>query len=503
MTFLFQTHSTAVTSTKIAKYTGLSVRPFTPTLLTSALILALSLALSGCGNDDSSNTAVQPENPTPENPEPETPNPPDVDTDWQAAGGIATIPSNSLRPFLQLIPSLPATALQGVSQGRELFITQWTPAGEGRALFDGVGPLFNATACTQCHSSEGRMPTYGPNGQLNDAILFRLGNKQGSEHPFYGGQMQHQSIDAAIATEGLMTYAATSAQNGYPAGVLFNFTPTDLNQPLNNGSSQFHVSGRISPQLVGMGLLDLIPEASIVASADEDDANQDGISGRVHWVFDDTTKRVGRFGWKAINSSLRSQNANAMSQDMGLTTSLFIDPNCTANQPICWSSANGGSPEVSNISLDAVTDFMTALAVPERRIDDLNRFNQGANLFSQVGCASCHTPQQVTGTSQRFPLLSQQTIYPYTDLLLHDMGAGLDDGVKEKGAESYEWRTPPLWGIGLVTQDPDARFLHDGRATTLKDAVLWHGGEAQKVKERFIGLEQSQQEKLLDFVKGL
>lgn len=311
--------------------------------------------------------------------------------------------------------------------------------------------------------------------------------------------MQHQSIATSINPEGNMRYAAMPSQNDKPAGIQFSFTPTDPNQPLGNTA----ISGRISPQLVGMGLLDLIPEANIIAAADPDDNNQDGISGRVHWVQDGKQQRIGRFGWKAINSSLRTQNANAMSQDMGLTTSVFMDPNCTVNQPICWTAANGGSPEVSDSSLDAVTDFMTALAVPERRIDDLSDFNKGAQLFAQVGCAGCHTPKQKTGSSERFPLLSQQNIYPYTDLLLHDMGAGLDDSVKEKNAESFEWRTPPLWGIGIVARDPEARFLHDGRASSLTEAILWHGGEAEGTKTRFTQLSATQKQTLMTFLKGI
>ena len=470
-----------------------------PLSLSSSVIKSTALGvtialLSACGgSDDASST--QPNLPSP----PTSPDRPAVDSDWQPAGGNATIAANVAQPFLQIMPHLPSSALGGVSPGRELFITEWTPAGEGRALFDGVGPLFNANACTQCHSADGRKPVYAASGQLTDAILFRLGDKQGAAHAYYGEQMQHQSIDPSIATEGRMHYTATASQNGKPAGVAFDFTPTDSNQPLG----QTAISGRISPQLVGMGLLDLIPEVDIIAAADPNDSDNDGISGRVHWVDDDQQQSVGRFGWKAINVSLRTQNANAMSQDMGLTTSVFMAPNCTVNQPICWTAPSGGTPEVSESSLDAVTDFMTALAVPERRIDDLSTFNAGAKLFAQVGCASCHTPKQKTGDSARFPLLSQQTIYPYTDLLLHDMGAGLDDGVKEKNAESYEWRTPPLWGIGIVARDPQARFLHDGRASSLSDAILWHGGEAQSAKTRFSQLSTTEQQTLMTFLNGI
>lgn len=474
-----------------------SLPALAPIMRITLLSISMTLLLSACGGSDDSNNSSN-DSPSIPNP-PTTPDNPEVDTNWQPAGGSATIAASGSQPFLQIMPNLPSSALGGVSPGRELFITEWTPANEGRLLFDGVGPLLNANACTQCHSAEGRKPIYVANGQLSDAILFRLGDKQGVAHAYYGEQMQHQSISPSINSEGSMSYAAMPSQNDKPTGIQFSFTPTDFNQPLGSTA----ISGRISPQLVGMGLLDLIPEAHIIAAADPDDRNNDGISGRVHWVNNDNQQRVGRFGWKAINSSLRTQNANAMSQDMGLTTSVFMDPNCTVNQPICWTAANGGSPEVSDSSLDAVTDFMTALAVPERRIDDLSDFNKGAQLFAQVGCAGCHTPKQKTGDSIRFPLLSQQTIYPYTDLLLHDMGAGLDDKVKEKNAESFEWRTPPLWGIGIVARDPEARFLHDGRASSLTEAILWHGGEAEGAKTRFTKLSTTQKQTLMIFLKGI
>ena len=455
------------------------------------LSVSMALLLSACGDSEDSNNS--------NSNTPSIPDSPEVDTNWQPAGGSATISADVSQPFLQIMPNLPSSALGGVSPGRELFITEWTPANVGRVLFDGVGPIFNANACTQCHSAEGRKPIYAADGMLSDAILFRLGDQQGQAHPHYGEQMQHQSIDPSITTEGIMRYSAVAEQANTPAGIQFSFTPTDANQPLGDTA----ISGRISPQLVGMGLLDLISEDSIVAAADSEDSNNDNISGRVHWVNEGSEQRVGRFGWKAINTSLRTQNANAMSQDMGLTTSVFMDPNCTMNQPICWTAVNGGSPEVSDSSLDAVTDFMTALAVPERRIEDLPTFNKGAQLFAEVGCASCHTPKQQTANSERFPSLSQQTIYPYTDLLLHDMGTGLDDGVKEKNAESFEWRTPPLWGIGIVASDPEARFLHDGRASSLAEAILWHGGEAEETKNRFTQLSAADQQTLMTFLNGI
>lgn len=463
-------------------------------------LLGLIITLSACGGSDDTTSTNKPN--LPSNPTPPTPSTPEVDINWLPAGGAATIPSNNSRPFLQIIPTLPTSSLGSISAGRELFITQWTPAGEGRVLFDGVGPIFNANACTQCHSSEGRKPIYAPDGELSDAILFRLGNKQGIPHPIYGEQMQHQSINPNVATEGKMRYDIVTSREDMLSGINFNFTPTDHNHPLGDSA----ISGRISPQLVGMGMLNLIPDVNIIAAADADDSNKDGISGRIHWVVEGNQQQIGRFGWKAINSSLRTQNANAMSQDIGLTTSIFAEPSCSASQYVCKTLPNGGiggGPEVINESLDAVTEFMTALAVPERRINNLQTFNQGATLFAQTGCASCHTPKQKTGDSLRFPLLSQQIIYPYTDLLLHDMGNRLDDGVKEKNAESYEWRTPPLWGIGIVARDPQARFLHDGRASSLTEAILWHGGEAENAKNRFQELSVEKKKALLSFLNGI
>ena len=242
-----------------------------------ATLLSLTVALSACGgSDDNTSSGTPPVIPDEDNNDDHSA----VDTNWLPAGGAATISADITRPFLQIMPNLPSSALGGVSPGRELFITHWTPANEGRVLFDGVGPLFNANACTQCHSAEGRQPMYAPNGELSDAILFRLGNKQGIAHAYYGEQMQHQSITPDIETEGKMQYLATAATEHTPTVIRFNFSPTNLNQPLGDSA----ISGRISPQLVGMGLLDLIPKTNIIAAADPEDSNKDGISGRVHWV---------------------------------------------------------------------------------------------------------------------------------------------------------------------------------------------------------------------------
>ena len=411
---------------------------------------------------------------------------------WTPPGGTATVAVDASHPFLQFTTSVDAGAMLGVSQGRELFLAEWQAAPGERPLLDGLGPLFNANACGACHSSDGRVAVLNDGGATTSAILFRIGDAAGAVHPVYGGQLQ--SSATAGAAEGRVTWRISATTGG------LEYVPEILGgSPLGD----FKLGPRISPQLVGVGLLDMVPQEQILAYADEFDDNSDGISGRAHWVTEEGLSRLGRFGWKAINATLRTQNAGAMHQDMGLTTPVNPAENCTAAQTICDSEASGGAPEVSEASLSAIVDFMTVLGVPQRRITDQNRFDRGARLFESVGCASCHRPTMTTGANDRFPSLAGQTIYPYTDLLLHDMGEALSDGVREMDAGPSEWRTPPLWSIGLVEQAPGARFLHDGRAASIPEAIDWHGGEASGALQRYRALTETEKADLLAFLRGI
>lgn len=406
---------------------------------------------------------------------------------WSPAGGSATASLDSSRPFLQFAPSIDASEMAGVSQGRELFVATWQPAPAARTLLDGLGPQFIANACTSCHQSGGRVEPLRSDGTTTPAILFRLGTAQSDQHPVYGQQLQ------------------TAATVGQPEGTVTLQRGADGRiQYVVSGATlgEYHASPRLSPELLGMGLLDLVPEATILEWADETDRDGNGISGRPHWISETGERRLGRFGWKAVQSTLRTQAADAFHQDMGLTSSLHPQENCTPTQTVCAEVPSGGNPEVSDAILDAINDFLTALAVPERRTGDLATFNKGADLFEKVGCAGCHRPTLKTGSSPRFPSLANQTFYPYTDLLLHDMGPDLDDGAAEKGAQSGEWRTPPLWGVGLV-EGSGGRFLHDARASTIREAIGWHGGEAKAVRERFEGLSEQEKTDLLSFLRGL
>ena len=445
-------------------------------LISAFTALLTAAAFVGCGQGGGSSSETETET------EPETV--------WAPPGGNATVAYDETEPFIKIATSIDENEIATISQGRELFIAQWQPAPGTRATLDGLGPLYNADACTACHVSNGRVAPYNDDGTLDPSFLFRIGDEQGGIHPVYGSQLQTQ------ATAGTPEGNVTWLQNGADGKIIFVSTP-DI------GSDGYNIGGRIAPHLLGMGLLNLVPEESILAYADPDDLDGDGISGRAHWVVEENETRLGRFGWKAINASLRTQNAGAMHQDMGLTTPVNPNENCTDAQEICAAETSGGTPEVSEASLGAIVNFMTALGVPERRIDDQDAFDAGARLFASVGCAACHRPTMTTGTSDKFSSLSAQTFYPYTDLLLHDMGEDLSDGVREKNATGSEWRTPPLWGIGIVEARDGARFLHDGRAATIREAIEQHGGEAEKARERFLQLDTAQTDSLLQFLRGI
>ena len=410
--------------------------------------------------------------------------------DWKPAGGNATVEYDVDEAFLKISNTVAGNELTSISQGRELFIAQWQVSPSSRALLDGLGPLFNANACTTCHVSNGRVAPFNDDGTLDNSFLFRISNAEGQTHPTYGGQFQTQ------ASVGPAETAITWEVSNDIKNVRF-ISSTDIS------SEGFNMGGRISPHLVGPGLLDIISEDTILEYEDENDANNDGISGRAHWVTEENELKIGRFGWKAINSSLRTQNAGALHQDMGLTSPVNPSENCTSLQEICLNEENGGSPEVSDLSLESIVNFMTALGVPERRIENQDDFNEGSEIFERIDCASCHRPTMVTGTSTRFEKLNNQTIYPYTDLLLHDMGESLSDGVIEKDASGSEWRTPPLWGIGIVEEKEGAKFLHDGRASSIKEAIQLHDGEAKNARDEFEKLNDEEVEKLLTFLRGI
>jgi CxxC motif-containing protein (DUF1111 family) len=266
------------------------------------------------------------------------------------------------------------------------------------------------------------------------------------------------------------------------------------------------MSPRVGPAMIGLGLLEALDEATVVALADEDDADGDGISGRPNHVWDEKRQQpmLGRFGWKANQPTIEQQTAGAFLGDIGITSPMFPTPNCPPAQTACATATSGGDPEIDQNKIDQVVYYSLLLAVPARRKVKDREVLKGKGLFAEAGCLDCHATKLVTGQLAGFPEVSGQTIHPYTDLLLHDMGEGLADHRPDFLATGTEWRTPPLWGIGLVhVVNGHTFFLHDGRARDLNEAILWHGGEAERAREAYRTMRRDDRAALLRFLESL
>lgn len=412
-------------------------------------------------------------------------------------GGDTTVERFDRGAFVQAAGNLSVLRRADFEAGLQFFQLPWVPA-PGRPEADGLGPTFNAIACTSCHVRNGRgIP---PKDVFSSPeVLLRLGSELGPD-PNYGGQLQPFGVSSGVG-EGNATRVETVVNEVNLDGEIVTLTKVHYEfvelgfGPLDEATD---VSPRLAQQLVGQGLLESIPNEVLIENADPDDADDDGISGRVARLQDGT---IGRFGWKAIMPTVKTQSAAAFFGDMGLTTSLHPNENCPPSQNKCASLPNGGVPEVNDERLRVTSSYVRLLGVPGRRITD--RVQDGKLVFNELGCSSCHTPSFRTGEALE-PELSNQTIWPYSDLLLHDMGAGLADGVAEGAAKGNEWRTPPLWGLGLVKEVNGAlHLLHDGRASSYAEAVLWHGGEAESAKNSFIELSKEQRRALYEFLDSL
>ncbi|MDX2257808.1 MAG: di-heme oxidoredictase family protein [Hyphomicrobiaceae bacterium] len=413
--------------------------------------------------------------------------------------------------------------------GNAVFRKLWVSAPASTKSSDGLGPLYNARGCQNCHLKDGRgrPPEPGesavsmvvrlsvPPGTPQEIARLAAGDIAALPEPTYGGQLQTFAIQG-FAAEGRVAITYVEEPFTFPDGTVVHLRRPHLSiadpayGSLHPGAM---LSARIAPPMIGLGLIEAIPEADIRARADPDDRDGDGISGRVAEVWDHGAKRLalGRFGWKAGQPTLRQQSADAFLNDMGLSTSLFPVAwgDCTTAQPACLAAPDGnspgpGDPEVGDQLLDLVTFYAQNLAVPLRRGAETPEVVRGRDVFAATGCAACHVPGHVTGTVEGQPHLSGQRIWPYTDLLLHDMGDDLADGRPEGSASGREWRTPPLWGIGLTeTVNGHTYFLHDGRARSVEEAILWHGGEAEAARDRYARLPRADRAALLAFVASL
>ena len=376
--------------------------------------------------------------------------------------------------------------------GNSFFRSNWVTAPASVQSLDGLGPIFNAISCGSCHFKDGRAaPPNSPDAPLN-GLLFRLSIPGTDIHggplgdPVYGGQFQDKAI-LNVQNEGRVRVSYTELPGEYPDG-----TPYSLRVPvyefydLHYGdlAAGWMYSPRIAPQVPGLGLLEIVPESDLLLLVDEDDADGDGISGRPNYVWDVEKQQLvfGRFGWKANQPSLLQQTAGAFNGDIGITTSLFPNDHLSPTQQQLYPNIpNGGSPELSDELLNKVVSYMRTLSVPARRDHDKEKILRGKYLFSELNCSGCHTPQLNTGSGGQIEALKNQKIWPYTDLLLHDMGPDLADGRPDYLATGSEWRTPPLWGIGLLqTVNGHTFLLHDGRAPKHRrsNPVAWRRGGA-------------------------
>ncbi|WP_332823474.1 di-heme oxidoredictase family protein [Stutzerimonas kunmingensis] len=433
--------------------------------------------------------------------------------------------STTVMKFDQNAYSMPSANLAPMrrldfSVGNSFFRNPWVIAPASTTARDGLGPLLNTNACQNCHIKDGRGHPPAPDATSAVSMLVRLSIPAGPEHaevvrergiapePSYGGQLQDMAIPG-VAPEGKVRLRYSTEQVRFADG-----TEVELRRPeieLNDLAygdmhPETRMSLRIAPPMIGLGLLEAIPEEALLANADADDRNRDGISGRPNRVFDQTTRQtvIGRFGWKAGQPSLNQQNADAFFNDMGLSTRLLSGSSCTDRQTECRAMPDGGEPEVSDDILAQVLFYTRNLGVPARRNVDDPQVLAGKTLFHRAGCQSCHVPQFTTAADAAEPELANQLIRPYTDLLLHDMGEGLADDRAEFEASGREWRTPPLWGIGLTQAvSGHTQFLHDGRARNLLEAILWHGGEAEKARQIVLGYDQNERTALLSFLESL
>ncbi|RRU92914.1 thiol oxidoreductase [Stutzerimonas xanthomarina] len=433
--------------------------------------------------------------------------------------------STTVMKFDQNAYSMPSANLAPMrrldfSVGNSFFRNPWVIAPASTTARDGLGPLLNTNACQNCHIKDGRGHPPAPDATSAVSMLVRLSIPAGPEHaevvrergiapePSYGGQLQDMAIPG-VAPEGKVRLRYSTEQVRFADG-----TEVELRRPeieLNDLAygdmhPETRMSLRIAPPMIGLGLLEAIPEEALLANADPDDRNGDGISGRPNRVFDQTSRQtvIGRFGWKAGQPSLNQQNADAFFNDMGLSTSLLSGSSCTDRQTECRAMPDGGEPEVSDDILAQVLFYTRNLGVPARRNVDDPQVLAGKTLFHRAGCQSCHVPQFTTAADAAEPELANQLIRPYTDLLLHDMGEGLADDRAEFEANGREWRTPPLWGIGLTQAvSGHTQFLHDGRARNLLEAIIWHGGEAEKARQIVLGYDQNERTALLSFLESL
>lgn len=432
----------------------------------------------------------------------------------ELAGGDTTVFETGGMAF-----SLAARNLEGARRddffvGNAFFKRNWVTAPASTSGQDGLGPTFNATACAACHFMDGRGAPPQTDSEEFLGLLVRLSvpgtDATGGplDEPSYGGQFNHRAI-LGVMPEGKSHVSYAERAGTFGDGSAFalrapTYTFTDLAYGPLSPAAMF--SPRTANAMIGLGLLEAVSEDDVLAYEDPDDTDGDGISGRANRVWDPIANapRLGRFGWKANQAGIEQQVSGAFLGDIGITSALHPAQNCPAAQTACTAATTGGEPEADADTIRTVTYYSRLLAVPARRDYEDPQVLRGKQLFHHAGCASCHVPKYVTGAFPGLPELEGQTIFPYSDMLLHDMGEELADHRPDFLATGTEWRTPPLWGLGLVpVVNGHSNFLHDGRARDVSEAILWHGGEGEASREAYRTMKSSDRAALVRFVESL
>ncbi len=477
------------------------------TALAIALISAAAIASAVC---DSDTQDAGPLNLSPR------------DLDNLASGGETTVFDQSRNAFSSPARNLTAEQRRRFDAGDRLFEQLWISAPAQTEDRDGLGPLFNAQSCASCHGADGRgrPPLGSDDSERGMLFLLSLPEQYRDLYapdslaapigapvpdPTYGRQLQDRAIHG-VPAEGRMSVTYTEIKGSYADGTTYT-----LRQPFyeiadlayGDLHEAIQISPRVPPGVFGAGLLEAIPAELLELLADPDDVNADGISGRLHMIYNNDTGQfdIGRFGWKATVPSVRQQSAMAFLDDIGITSTTHPNQNCGRTQRECRFALHGGNPELDDAQLDDVVFYNQTLAPPAARGYETR--SDGAELFFAAGCHQCHTPRLTTGR-HNIDALSGQVILPYTDLLLHDMGPDLSDERPVHDAAGSEWRTAPLWGIGLMPEvNGHQRLLHDGRANGVAEAILWHGGEAKPSREAFRNMSAKDRQTLIDFINSL
>lgn len=443
--------------------------------------------------------------------------------DARLSAGDFTIDRFDAEAFAEPAPVLTFPQHQTFMRGRHHFNQKWVvfPSLGGDW---GLGPTFIADRCSACHINAGRGRPPAMDDEQLSSMLVRISLPGQDEHgrplphPDYGDQIQNQGLmgqdrDGTFLGERVRPEAEVFVDWEQHTVTLGDGESVSLRKPVirwgefNFGAlgTDVQTSLRIAQPLPGLGLLEAVPDSTLLAIAAAQ--KQQGVNGRPNFVWDDINQReaLGRFGWKANEPSIRQQIAAAFLGDLGVTSSLYGDENCPPVQEDCAAQPPGNQPELIDLDWEQLTFWTQALAVPARRNVDDPQFQQGEKLFAEAKCATCHVPELRTAPEfEPLPQLADQTIRPYTDLLLHDMGEGLADGRPDFHAGPRDWRTPPLWGLGLTeTVSGEVALLHDGRARTVTEAILWHGGEATDARDAFRAMSKEQRNALLRFLDSI